>query len=118
MLTEKESEHKIPSGLAIEVAKQLERNQKRDACNSADEAFEAMAAKFSGLPKNGINYNDGELSSDDARALLQNILSGSYLPTNDIELALLSAILEREDGTHDPLWVRWLCGLMPSTYNP
>lgn len=119
LILKEEESQQITSGLALAIEAQLTRNQSREGSRSREECLKEMASRFTGLPSNGIDYDDGEITPEEAIARLEAMLSGTYLPESEIELAILSAMLEKdEQGTHDPLWVRWLCGLMPSTYTP
>jgi hypothetical protein len=108
----------MPSGLSVELKKQIEKEMAREGGQSYETVFEMICKRFEGLPRNGINYKDGSFSIEEARKLVQAMLDGNYLPSNELELAVITAVLERENGTHDGLWVRWLAGLMPPTYNP
>lgn len=118
LLVEREKDSSIPSGLSVELKKQIAKEQTKEGGLSYEEVFEMISRRFEGLPKNGINYKDGSFSYEEASALVQTMIDGRYLPSNEIELAVMTALLEREDGSHDALWVRWLAGLMPATYNP
>lgn len=118
IIVNKEDRPGIESGLAQAIKKQISREELREGGQAKDEIMDKMALRFAGLPKNGINYDDGETSIDEAKEKFLAMMSGNYLPEYEIEIAILSAMVEREDGQHDPLWIRWLCGLMPATYKP
>ena len=118
IIVNKDSNPGIESGLAQAIKNQISREELREGGQAKDEIVDKMALRFTGLPRNGINYDDGETSIGEAKEKFLAMMSGNYLPEYEIELAILSAIIEREDGRHDPLWIRWLCGLMPATYKP
>lgn len=118
LIKEKDVSQVIYSALAEAVQSQLERNQKREGGRTYEECFDEFCRRLEGLPRNGLNYKDGSVSEEEARDRMKKILSGEYLPESEIEVAILAASLEREDGTHDYLWVKYLCGLMPATYRP
>jgi hypothetical protein len=102
------------SRLGQEIEKQLKRNMAREGGQSYEECKAELIKLLTLLPEDGESLSKGALSENQAKERLEEMISGRYTPTTELETAVLAAWLESDDeGSHDQRWVKWICGLLP-----